>query len=70
MIEQPIKGDYIELDKLLKLANLVGSGGEAHISIGEGLVRVNGEPEFRKRKKIRPGDIVECNGEQLSVIMS
>lgn len=57
----------IELCKLLKIANLVGGGGEAKIVISEGYVLVNNEPEFQKRKKIYDGDVVEFNGELIQV---
>jgi ribosome-associated protein len=49
----------VELCKLLKFESLVASGGEAKHVISEGLVKVNGEVETRKRKKIFSGDIVE-----------
>ena len=57
----------IELCKLLKIANLVGGGGEAKIVILEGYVYVNGEVEFQKRKKIYHQDIIEFNGELVEV---
>jgi len=57
----------IELCKLLKIANMVGGGGEAKIVISEGYVLVNNEVEFQKRKKIRHGDIVEFDGETIEV---
>lgn len=57
----------IELCKLLKIANMVGGGGEAKIVISEGHVVVNNEVEFQKRKKIYHGDIVEFNGEIIQV---
>lgn len=57
----------IELCKLLKIANMVGGGGEAKIVISEGYVYVNGEVEFQKRKKIYHQDIVEFNGEVIAV---
>lgn len=60
----------IELCKLLKIANMVGGGGEAKIVISEGYVYVNGEVEFQKRKKIYHQDIVEFNGEVIEVICS
>lgn len=41
----------VELCKLLKIANLVGGGGEAKIVISEGYVSLNGEVEYQKRKK-------------------
>lgn len=57
--------EFITLDTLLKLMRLVGSGGEAHAAVTEGLVFVNGEVEMQKRKKIRAGDKVEFNGQHL-----
>jgi len=57
----------IELCKLLKIANMVGGGGEAKIVISEGYVVVNNEVEFQKRKKIRHGDIVGFDGEVIEV---
>lgn len=62
LAEQPI-----ELCKLLKVANLVGGGGEAKIVISEGYVYVNNEVEYQKRKKIYDQDIVEFNGERILV---
>ncbi len=55
--------DYIELNKLLKIQNLVGSGGEAKMRIREeGEATVNGEAETQVRKKLRAGDRVEFGG--------
>lgn len=51
--------DFIELFKLLKLLNLVGSGGEAKGLIDEGFVKMNGVTETRKRAKVRADDTVE-----------
>jgi len=51
--------EYIELIKLLKLQQIAQSGGHAKIIVEEGLVKVNGEQELRKRKKLRAGDVVE-----------
>jgi len=58
MIKIEISEEPIELYKVLKLENLVASGGEAKFVIAEGLVSVNGEIETRKRKKIVSGDII------------
>ena len=52
----------IELYKLLKIANMVGGGGEAKTMISEGNVLVNNKVQVQKRKKIRNGDIIEYNG--------
>jgi ribosome-associated protein len=51
-----IREEPVELFKLLKIENLVASGGEAKFVIAEGMIRVNGEVELRKRKKIYAGD--------------
>jgi ribosome-associated protein len=56
-------GETIALDKFLKLANLVGSGGEAKHLIRSGAVSVNGEEESRRGRKLRDGDVVNVNGE-------
>jgi ribosome-associated protein len=52
----------INLTQVLKLANCVQSGGEAKAWIAEGLVKVNGEVELRKRRQMKPGDIVVLEG--------
>ena len=62
-----ITGEFIELYKLLKLENWVASGGEAKYMISEGRVKVNGDVETRKRKKIFPGDMVEFEQESVRV---
>lgn len=60
----------IELCKLLKVADLVGGGGEAKVVISEGYVFVNGEVEYQKRKKIYHEDVIEFNGDLLQVIVN
>jgi ribosome-associated protein len=62
-----IKKEPIELYMVLKLENMVASGGEAKFVIAEGLVLVNGEIETRKRKKIVAGDIIEFNNEKMQI---
>ena len=62
-----ITTECIKLDSLLKLANAVGSGGEAKIRIQEGEVRVNGETCTMRGKKIRPGDVVSLPGLEIVV---
>jgi ribosome-associated protein len=49
----------INLTQVLKLASLVMHGGEAKAMIADGLVKVNGEVELRKRRKMAVGDVVE-----------
>lgn len=62
-----LTADFIPLDKLLKACSLVGSGGEAHALITEGMVKVNGEVETQKRKKIRAGDMVAFAGHEINI---
>ena len=57
----------IELAKLLKYENLVATGGEAKLLITEGHVRVNGEVETRKGKKINVGDVVQLGNESIKI---
>lgn len=63
-----IRDDFIKLGQLLKLANLVSSGVEAKMVIQDGLVKVNGEVETRRGKKIYPQDVVEYQGQEVTVI--
>ena len=60
-----IHTEFIKLDQLLKWANLVESGAMAKMVILNGVVKVNGEIETRRGKKIYPGDVVEFNGEKI-----
>ena len=63
-----IEEEPIELYKILKFESMVQSGGEAKFVIAEGLVRVNGEVETRKSKKIFSGDIIEFEEETIRII--
>jgi len=55
-----LKGEeYIELVKLLKIMRISESGGQAKLMVEDGIVLRNGEPEFRKRAKLRAGDVIE-----------
>ena len=68
MIKFDLKGqEYIQMNDLLKVNGLVGTGGEAKIRILEGEVSYNGKVELQIRKKIRSGDVVEFNGEEIEV---
>ncbi|WP_345984952.1 RNA-binding S4 domain-containing protein [Sulfurimonas sp. HSL-1656] len=53
-----IENEFIELNKLIKLLDLVDTGGQAKQLIENGLVLRNGEVETRKRAKIRPGETI------------
>ena len=67
MTDITITTEFIKLQDLLKLANLVGTGGEAKIIIQNGDVSVNGEVCTMRGKKIRPGDMVAFDGKELTV---
>jgi len=57
-IDFPLRGEHITLDALLKASGLASSGGAAKALIAGGGVRVNGEPEKRRGRKLRAGDVV------------
>ena len=59
--------DGIELAKLLKFAGVADSGGHAKQMIVSGVVRVNGEAETRKGRKLRAGDVVTCGAETITL---
>jgi len=59
--------EFIELIKLLKLLHIAQSGGHAKIMVEEGEVKLNGEIEYRKRAKLRVGDVVESSGKKISI---
>jgi ribosome-associated protein len=68
MIDFDLAGhDHIELHNLLKVTGLCESGGIAKLLVADGLVRVDGIIELRKRCKIRSGQIVEFDGEKVAV---
>lgn len=57
----------IKLGQFIKLANLVASGGEGKELIAEGEVRVNGEVDTRRGRRLREGDVVEVHGQAARV---
>ncbi len=59
--------DYIELCHLLKLMGLADSGGQGKLLVTDGQVMVDGQPELRKRAKIRAGQVVSCLGQRIAV---
>ena len=62
-----ITKEPVELYKILKFENLAMSGGEAKHAIADGLVRVNGVVETRKRRKIVSGDVILFEGTTLKI---
>lgn len=59
--------DFVELHNLLKLTGVAPSGGAAKAMVAEGLVRVDGEIELRKTRKLRGGETVRVGGETIVV---
>ncbi len=57
----------ITVGQALKASNLVGSGGEAKVLVQAGEVRVNGEVETRRGRKLKEGDVVEVGDERLEI---
>jgi ribosome-associated protein len=63
-----IRGDYIQLDQLLKATGLCESGGAAHAAISEGRVKVDATVDTRKRAKMKPGQVVSFGGEEVILV--
>ena len=63
----PIRGEMIRLGELLKLAGVVGTGGEAKLLLASTEVRVNGELESRRGRQLHAGDEVLVGDEALRV---
>ncbi|MFH0918515.1 MAG: RNA-binding S4 domain-containing protein [Candidatus Omnitrophota bacterium] len=66
-MEFKLKSEFIELDNLLKVLELVASGAEAKQSIQAGEAKVNGQVENRVRCKLRAGDSVEFRKQQIKI---
>lgn len=62
-----LRGAFVELNKLLKFENLVGSGGEAKQAIAAGQVQVDGQVETRVRRKLVAGSEVDFAGVRLQI---
>ncbi len=63
-----VRGEYIQLDQLLKATGLCESGGAAHAAIAEGRVKVDAAVDTRKRAKMRPGQTVSFAGETVILV--
>ncbi|AAK77990.1 ribosome-associated protein [Clostridium acetobutylicum] len=68
MKEVSINTEFIKLDSLLKWCGAVTLGSEAKMYILNGDVKVNGEVEIRRGKKIYKGDNVEFEGETYKIV--
>ena len=68
MITFNLEGEFIPLIQLLKATDLVSSGGEAQMVVTNGWVKYNGTTDYRKRLKVRKGDVIEFNNQEIKVI--
>lgn len=59
---------FIELNKLIKLLRISESGAQANLFVDDGMVKLNGVTETRKRAKLRHGDVVEMLGNTIKVL--
>lgn len=62
-----IKDEYIKLGQALKAAGLVESGVDAKYAVLDGFVKVNGQVETQRGKKLKSGDLVQYNGKTLTI---
>jgi ribosome-associated protein len=63
-----LRGEFVELNQLLKLTGVCDSGGAGKALVAEGLVSVDGQPESRKTAKIRAGQVVSLGDVQIRVL--
>lgn len=56
--------DFLTLSDMIKLSGIAQTGGQAKVLIQSGDVKVNGEVETKRKRKLRQGDVVEVNGEE------
>lgn len=68
MLEIKLRDEFIKLGQSLKAAHLVEHGGEAKEVIQDGLVRVNGEVDTRRGRKLVDGDEVEYQGQRFKIV--
>ncbi len=65
-----LKDDFIKLGQALKLAGLAESGVDAKFVIQDGQVKVNGQLQTQRGKKLYDGDIIEYNGNQIKITVN
>lgn len=68
MAEVKIDTEYIKLDQFMKFQGIVSTGGEAKHFISEGHVKVNGNIELSRGKKMKIGDIIEFKGKIFKIV--
>lgn len=68
MQEIKLRDEYIKLGQALKAAGVVDSGVTAKLVILDEKVKVNGEVEVQRGKKLHDGDVVEALGETIKIV--
>lgn len=63
-----LRDEYIKLGQALKACNLVESGVDAKFAIQDGFVKVNGQVEYQRGKKLYDGDLVSFQGEEIKIL--
>ncbi len=63
-----LRDEYIKLGQALKACGLAESGVDAKIAIQNGLVKVNGQTEYQRGKKLYDGDLVHFQGEEIKIV--
>ena len=67
MLTIELREEYIKLGQALKAVGLCESGVDAKFVIQDGLVKVNGQIETQRGKKLVAGDLVEFDGQQIKI---
>ena len=68
MQELKLRDEYIKLGQALKVSGMVSSGIDAKIVIREGMVKVNGQTELQRGKKLYDGALIEFQGEMVRIV--
>jgi len=68
MQEIKINTEIIKLDSFLKWANITSMGSDSKFLIQNGEIKVNGEVELRRGRKLTKGDLIKFNGETYKIV--
>ena len=68
--EVVIDTEYISMDKLQKFSGIADTGGQAFLMIEDGIVTLNGVTVTEKRKKVRPGDVVNIDNQVELIVVT
>ena len=67
-LEFQLRGEFVELNQLLKLSGVCDSGGAGKMLVAEGVVSVDGKLESRKTAKIRAGQVVTLGDVRILIL--